>query len=117
MSEIQRFGESARWSEVVIYRGEARWVEVADDATADVRSQIAQVLTQINVTLDRISSSRTGLLQLLIFLIDLKDSTMMNELWDEWVPTTGHLQIRACVEAKLAPGYLVEMVISAAVPG
>ena len=116
MSKIQRFGESARWSEVVIYRGEARWVEVADDATADVRGQIAQVLTQINVTLDRVGSSRTGLIQVLIFLADLKDGSILNELWDEWVPT-GQLPIRACVEAKLAPGYFVEMVISAAVIG
>lgn len=116
MSEIQRFGESARWSDVVIYRGEARWVEVADDASADVRGQITQVLTQINATLERIGSSRTGLLQVLIFLADLKDGSILNELWDAWVPA-GHLPIRACVQAQLAPGCFVEMVISAAVVG
>ena len=116
MTEIQRFGESARWSDIVIYRGEARWVEVADDATTDVRGQIAQVLTQINLTLERIHSSRSDLLQVLIFLADLNDSSILNELWDEWVPV-GHPPIRACVEAKLAPGYFVEMVISAAVTG
>ena len=69
-----------------------------------------------NVTLDRVGSSRTGLIQVLIFLADLKDGSILNELWDEWVPT-GQLPIRACVEAKLAPGYFVEMVISAAVIG
>lgn len=116
MSEILRIGESARWSDVVIYRGEARWVEVADDASADVRSQITQVLTQINATLERIGSSRTGLLQVLIFLADLKDSSILNELWDAWVPA-GHLPIRACVQAQLAPRCFVEMVISAAVVG
>ncbi|MEZ6034892.1 MAG: RidA family protein [Planctomycetaceae bacterium] len=115
MSEIQRFGESARWSDLVIYRGEARWVEVADDATADARGQIAQVLSQINGTLERIQSRRTELLQVLIFLADLNDSSILNELWDEWVPA-GHPPVRACVEAKLSPGYYVEMVISAAVP-
>ena len=116
MSEILRIGESARWSDVVIYRGEARWVEVADDESADVRSQITQVLTQINATLERIGSSRTGLLQVLIFLADLKDGSILNELWDAWVPA-GNLPIRACVQAQLAPGYFVEMVISAAVVG
>ena len=115
-SEIQRLGESARWSDVVIYRGEARWVEVADDATTDVRGQIVQVLTQINATLERVGSSRTGLIQVLIFLADLNDVSILNDLWDEWVPT-GHPPIRACGEARLGPRYLVEMVISAAVNG
>ncbi len=113
MTDIQRFGESARWADVVIHRGEARWVEVADDASADVRGQISQVLTQINVTLERIGSSRTGLLQVLIFLADLHDSHILNALWDDWVPP-GHPPIRACVAAGLAPGYLVEMIMSAA---
>lgn len=45
---------------------------------------------------------------------DLKDGSILNELWDAWVPTE-HLPIRACVQAQLAPGYFVEMSISAAV--
>ncbi|MBC7966169.1 MAG: RidA family protein [Fuerstia sp.] len=116
MSEIQRIGESARWSGVVIYRGEARWVEVADDASMDVRGQISQILMQINATLERIGGSRKGLLQVLIFLADLNDGAILNELWDAWVPAEDP-PIRACVQAGLARGYLVEMVISAAVAG
>ena len=114
MPEIQRIGESSRWSDVVIYRGEARWVEVAEDANQDVYGQIAQVLNQIDATLDLIGSNRACLLQVMIFLTDLQSAAILNEQWDRWVPT-GHPPIRACVEAKLAPGYLVEMVISAAV--
>mgnify|MGYP003380834626 CR=1 FL=1 len=114
MPEIQRIGESSRWSDVVIYRGEARWVEIADDATQDVYGQIEQVLNQIDATLDLIGSNRACLLQVMIFLTDLQAAAILNEQWDRWVPT-GYLPIRACVEAKLAPGYFVEMVISAAV--
>ena len=29
MSEIQRFGNSKRWADVVVHRGVAHWVEVA----------------------------------------------------------------------------------------
>ncbi len=114
MPEIQRIGESSRWSDVVIYRGEARWVEVAENATQDVRGQIEQVLNQIDATLDLIGSNRGCLLQVMIFLADLQSASILNELWDRWVPT-GQAPIRACVEARLAPSYLVEMVISAAV--
>ena len=114
MPEIQRIGESSRWSDVVIYRGEARWVEVAEDATLDVHGQIAQVLNQIDETLDLIGSNRACLLQVMIFLSDLQSASILNEQWDRWVPPE-HPPIRACVEAKLSPGYLVEMLISAAV--
>lgn len=115
MTEIHRIGESTRWSDVVIFRGEARWVEVADDPATDVRGQISQILNQINTTLESVGSSQNGLLQVLIFLADLNASPILNELWDDWVPA-GHPPIRACVEARLAPGYFAEMVISAAVP-
>ena len=114
MPHIQRIGESSRWSDIVIYRGEARWVEVAEDATQDVHGQIEQVLNQIDATLHLIGSNRACLLQVMIYLSDLETATVLNEQWDRWVPS-GNPPIRACVETKLAPGYLVEMVISAAV--
>jgi hypothetical protein len=51
MSEIQRYGDSKRWADVVVHRGVAHWVEVAEDLSLDSRGQIAQVLGQINATL------------------------------------------------------------------
>lgn len=114
MSEIQRIGDSQRWSDIVIHAGVAKWVEVANDMTLDARGQIRQVLCQIDATLDQVGSSRHHLLQILIFLSDLNDAPVLNELWDAWVPR-GHAPIRACVQAGLGKGCLVEMVISAAV--
>ncbi|HEY2411388.1 MAG TPA: RidA family protein [Pirellulaceae bacterium] len=114
MSEITRIGESRRWSDVVIHAGVARWVEVAEDATADARGQIAQVLRQIEATLVQIGSERTRLLEVLIFLADLDDAAVLNELWDQWVPEK-HPPIRACVQAGLGAGLRVEMVVTAAV--
>src|SRR5262245_15817936 len=114
MSDIVRLGSSARWSDVVIHGGIARWVEVADDTSGDARSQIAQVLQQIDATLVQIGSDNTRLLEFLIFLADLKDSPILNELWDDWVPL-GHPPIRACVQAGLAAGLRVEMLVTAAV--
>ncbi len=114
MNEIVRVGQSRRWSDVVIYGGVARWVEVAEDATADARGQLQQVLRQIDATLTQIGSDRTRLLEVLIFLADLTDAAALNELWDEWVPK-GHPPIRACVQADLGAGLRVEMVVTAAV--
>jgi enamine deaminase RidA (YjgF/YER057c/UK114 family) len=114
MSQIQRLGDSPRWSDVVIHNSVARWVEVANDMTLDARGQVTQVLEQINATLEEIGSSRKNLLQIVIYLSDLQYGPILNELWDAWVPR-GHAPIRACVQAGLGKGCFVEMVIEAAV--
>src|SRR5688572_10000995 len=100
MNEILRLGNSRRWSDVVIHAGTARWVEVAEDMSGDARSQIAQVLRQIDATVAQVGTDKMRLLEVLIFLADLKDAGVLNELWDAWVPS-GAAPIRACVQAGL----------------
>ena len=114
MANIERIGSSRRWSDVVIHSGVARWVEVAEDATGDAESQVRQVLQQIDATLVQIGSDRHRLLEVLIFLADLSDISVLNELWDAWVPAD-HPPIRACVQAGLGKGLRVEMIVTAAV--
>jgi enamine deaminase RidA (YjgF/YER057c/UK114 family) len=114
MSEIQRYGESKRWADVVVHRGVAHWVEVAEDMSLDVRGQIAQVLAQIDATLGTIESDRARLLQVLVYIADEKDSGILNELWDAWVPAD-HPPVRAMVQVGLGKACKVEMVVTAAV--
>ena len=113
MSPIQRHGVTRRWSDAVVHHGIAHFVEVADDPSQDMRSQVAQILAQIDQRLALVGSDRTRLLQVLIYLADLKQSAILNEQWDSWIPA-GHAPSRACVQAGLAAGYLVEMVVTAA---
>jgi enamine deaminase RidA (YjgF/YER057c/UK114 family) len=114
MTDIRRYGVTKRWSEAVVFRGVAHFVEVAEDPAQDIKGQVAQVLAQIDERLALVGSDRTRLLQVLIYMADLNDGPILNELWDAWTPD-GHAPARACVQAGLAPGYLVEMVIAAAV--
>lgn len=111
--DIRRYGTSPRWADVVVHRGVAHWVEVAEDATRDVRGQTAQVLAQIDATLAMLRSDRTRLLQILIYVADGQDKPVINEVWDAWVPV-GHPPVRAMVQAGLGGGYRVEMVVTAA---
>jgi enamine deaminase RidA (YjgF/YER057c/UK114 family) len=115
MNDIRRYGSSPRFADMVVHNGTAYWVEIAEDATLDARGQIAQVLGQIDATLVTLGSDRTRLLQILVYLNDLADAPVLNELWDAWVPQ-GHAPVRATVGAQLGKGYAVEMVITAAVP-
>lgn len=112
-NEIRRYGSSARWADVVVHRGVARWVEVADDRSLDARGQIAQVLDQIDATLEAVGSGRTRLLEVLIYLADLDDASTLDELWDAWVPA-GHPPVRAMVQAGLGKGCKVELIVTAA---
>jgi enamine deaminase RidA (YjgF/YER057c/UK114 family) len=115
MDEIRRYGSSRRWADVSVYRGVAYWVEVAEDTSLDARGQIAQVLAQIDATLEMIQSDRTRLLQVLIFIAVSTDADALNELWDAWVPAT-HPPVRAMVQAGLGKSCKIEMVVTAAVP-
>jgi enamine deaminase RidA (YjgF/YER057c/UK114 family) len=114
MSDIVRLGNSRRWSDVVIHAGIARWVEVAEQRSGDARQQIEQVLRQIDATLAQVGSDKGRVLEVLIFLADLQDMSTLNELWDAWV-SRGDPPIRACVQAGLATGCHVEMLVTAAV--
>ncbi len=106
-NHIQRIGESLRWSDVVIYNGTARWVEVANDMTEDVRSQVAQVLQQIDSTLEQIGSDRHSLLEIMIYLADLADAAVLNDLWDAWGASRScSNQEPACRQGSLATAVL-----------
>ena len=114
MSEIQRYGSSTRWADVVVHRGVAHWVEVAEDMSLDAPGQIAQLLAQIDATLEAINSDRTRLLQVLVYIADINDGLILNELWDAWVPA-GHPPVRAMVLAGLGKSCKVEMIVTAAI--
>lgn len=114
MTDIRRIGAGARWSDVVVHSGVARWVEVAEDGKADTAEQVSQVLAQIDATLAELGASRERVLQVMIYLADLADAPTLNRLWDAWV-VPGQAPSRACVQAGLSGTLKVEMLILAAV--
>lgn len=115
MNDIRRIGTSNRWADIVVHRGVAHWVEIAEDVSCEARGQIAQVLAQIDATLLAIDSDRTRLLQVLVYIANPDDGPALNELWDAWVPAE-HPPVRALVQAGLGRDCKVEMVVTAAVP-
>lgn len=114
MDSIVRHATCSRFSEVVVYRGEARWVEVANDPEANAAGQIKQCLDQIDAMTRSLGSSKDRLLEIVIYLANLNDVPVLNELWDAWVDAT-HPPIRACVGVNLQKNYLAEFIIRAAV--
>ncbi len=111
---IQRLHVGKRLSEAAIYNNTIYLAgQVAEDATQDIDGQTKQVLSAIDKLLAEAGSDKTKLLQVTIFIADMKDFPGMNAVWDEWV-VQGATPPRATVEAKLAkPEWRVEMVVVA----
>jgi enamine deaminase RidA (YjgF/YER057c/UK114 family) len=60
-------------------------------------------------------SARTHLLTLQVMLTDISNRNAFDTLWMEWIgPNPEHWPQRACFQAALAPGLLVELVAVAA---
>ncbi len=112
---IKRLHVGKRLSETSVYKNTIYLAgQVAEDNTQDITGQTKQVLAAIDKLLVEAGSDKTKLLQVTIFIADMKDFSGMNAVWDDWV-AQGAAPPRATVEARLAkPEWRVEMMVVAA---
>ena len=113
---LRRFHVGDRLSEMTIYNGTVYLAgQVADDATQDIRGQTKQVLASIDKLLLEAGTDNAHILMCQIFIADLADFAVMNEVWEVWL-APGDAPPRATVQAMLAkPEWKVEMVVTAAI--
>ena len=112
---ITRHHTRQRMSQIVVH-GDTVYLagQVADDASADIKTQTEQVLQKIDNYLAEAGSDRSKILSAQVWIASMGHFAQMNEVWDAWVPE-GHAPARACIEARLArPDLLVEIGIVAA---
>ena len=112
----RRFHVGDRLSEMTIFNGTVYLAgQVAADATQDIRGQTSQVLAAIDKLLAEAGTDKAHILMCQIFIVDLADFAVLNEVWEDWV-APGDAPPRATVQAVLAkPGWRVEMVVTAAI--
>jgi enamine deaminase RidA (YjgF/YER057c/UK114 family) len=113
----QNPGNFKHRSDTVIHNGVA-YVSgaVPADTSLDIRGQVAQVLAELDQRLARAGTDKSNLLSATIWLTEVnRDVAAFNEVWNAWV-VPGRLPARACVQAALQVGALVEVAIIAAVP-
>ncbi len=116
MTTIHRLNVEPRYSDAAIYNGVVYLAgQVPDDAEADMATQTQQVLNTIDRLLQEAGSSKSRILMCQIFLADIVDITVMNQVWDQWVDSANSPP-RATVQAPLAdPQWKIEVVVTAAV--
>ena len=116
MTEIRRLGIGPRMSEVVIHGGVAYLAGQVGEPGTSVAEQTHACLAHVDRILAEAGTDRTRMLRVQIWLADMADFDAMNAVWDAWVPA-GHAPARATGEARLAaPGYRVEVIVTAALP-
>jgi len=114
VAEIQRHGVTPRWADKVVHNGTVYLVEVAATPGASFVRQVEEVLASIDRQLSEVGSGKDRLLQVTIYLTDLKNLPAFNAAWESWLPE-GCAPSRACIRADLvSPDYQVELVLTAA---
>lgn len=108
MTEIKRISGSARMSNAIITNGTIylKGVTPQKDAGTTVGEQTVNVLAQIDELLATAGTSRDRVVQVTIWLKDIRDMAAMNDVYDQWIVKDCE-PVRACVQAQLAQPYML----------
>ncbi|UUP19881.1 RidA family protein [Nitratireductor thuwali] len=110
---IERRHKGPRMSQIVVH-GDTIYLAGQVGEGKTVREQTESMLASVDRLLAEADSSKSKILQAVIWLADMGDFADMNAVWDAWVDPENP-PARACGEARLAtPNYKVEAIITAA---
>ena len=112
---IERHEISGHLSKVVEHNGTVYVAgTTADDKSAGMQQQAAQVLAKIDGLLARCGTNKSKLLSATVYISDMTQKNAMNEAWLSWIDRKNP-PTRACVAVELgSPETLVEIVVTAA---
>jgi enamine deaminase RidA (YjgF/YER057c/UK114 family) len=111
-----KYIQPGAWNSRAVLHGDTAWLSgmVADDKTAPMKEQTAQILAKIDSVLAEIGSDKNKILSAVVYLADMDQKDAMNEAWMAWMDKD-HPPARAAVGVTLTPGTLVEIMVQAAV--
>ncbi|MEM7667456.1 MAG: RidA family protein [Pseudomonadota bacterium] len=113
---IERFPyEGLGRCEVVVSDGIVYAVATDPSSSESVVAQTRSALAEIDRILATAGSSKAGLLQVMVYLADVKDKAKIDPVWIEWIGPEENWPQRACVGVGLDEGCLIELVVRAKV--
>ena len=80
-----------------------------------IEDQMRSTLAHLDHTLRCCGSSKQSLLQVTVYLADIKDKERMDAVWLDWIGPEENWPARACLQASAGAGTLVELTVIAAV--
>jgi len=115
--DIHRYNEEPNYNEVVIYNSTVYLAGQCTDEPEkdkDVASQTKAILSKIDSMLEAAGSHKSRILAASVWLTDVSKVKEFNGVWSQWLDAKNK-PVRATVQAKLvAPEYLVEVQVTAA---
>ena len=85
----------------------------ATDLSGGIKEQTRDILGKIETYLAEAGTDKSRLLSVTFYLKDYGDKEAMTEAWNEWIDPDQQ-PTRMCIGGELAPGMLVEIVVTAA---
>ena len=115
MPDIERWrGDATGRSRLTAWRDLVFTVATAPGGS--VAEQTRASLARISANLAEAGADKTRLLSATVYLTDIANKADMDAVWCEWIGDAANWPQRACVQAALAPGALVEITVVAARP-
>ncbi|MCK9684664.1 Rid family hydrolase [Scleromatobacter humisilvae] len=116
MSTISRWaGGAPGRSRSVRHADTIYTVANARQPSAPFVEQVTQSLAMLDAHLREAGSSRSRILSLQVLLADIAQRPEFDRHWVEWIGADpAHWPQRACFQAALAPGLLIELIVVAA---
>lgn len=115
-SDIIRIDPGKRLSDAVVHNGIVYLAGQLGHPGDGVHAQTVTCLAEVDRLLALAGTDKSRILRAQIWLADVTTAPEMNRAWEEWV-SPGNAPARATGESKLTgPGYLVEIIITAALP-
>ena len=103
-------------SRAVVHGGFVYAVAVSPDKAPSMVDQTRAALAAIDRTLADAGTDKTRILTATVYIADMAQKPAMNQAWDEWV-SPENPPLRACLGVALEGQDLVEVLVTAALPG
>ncbi|MEP6674848.1 MAG: Rid family hydrolase [Ferruginibacter sp.] len=117
MKKIQRWPSSGTGRSRAVAFNNIIWIVASSLALSDdFENQVKEIFSLATQSLQQTGSGMGSILSVQVFLSDMIMKDKFDLLWNEWIgKDPDNWPQRTCIEARLAPGLLVEMQLTAAV--
>jgi len=113
--KIDRWSGAKGRCNAVAHFGLVWTVSNALNQAASFEDQTRETFDLLDKNLAKAGSAKTHVLSVQVMLADLENKPAFDTLWEEWIgPNPDHWPQRACFQAGLTGGLLVELVAVAA---
>ena len=85
----------------------------AENHRTDIAEQTRLTLANLDQSLALAGTDKSQLLSATVYLTDMANKADMDVVWCQWIGAAENWPQRACVGADLAPGDMIEIVVTA----